>query len=441
MQHIFFSKAILYKLSKALQRSLQLSNLVYYRTIHALIWYGKGESVFRIAELLQVTVKTIYNWVNDFLCKGFSWLFSKRYKGRGVTSKLNEAQKKQLYDLILSGPEACGFHCGIWNSALIAELILLRFGVKYNPRYLCRLLKKLGLSYQKAKFISDKLDDEEHNKARDKWLKKTWPQILLDAQKQNAVILFGDEVSFAMWGSLARTWGARGEQPTIKTKGIRKGLKMYGAIEFEGGGFQYMESFHYCLTPKSFRELKREGLPSELTEKLKSLKNENYSTEENFLQAIEELIGKDDRLSYQEKFLKHTQISGKFNSEGYIEFLEQLLKHFGKHVILIEDGAPYHTSGLVNQFVEKQSQLTIHRLPSFSPDYNPIEKLWKNTKRDATHLKYFKAFDELRLSVVKTFKEYLHNATKIICVMKKLRFDAGFDNIQEILKKKTCSYV
>jgi hypothetical protein len=62
-------------------------------------------------------------------------------------------------------------------------------------------------------------------------------------------------------------------------------------------------------------------------------------------------------------------------------------------------------------------------LPSFSPDYNPIEKLWKNTKRDATHLKYFKTFEELRNSVSETFKTYMEDASKIICVMKKLRED------------------
>jgi transposase len=65
------------------------------------------------------------------------------------------------------------------------------------------------------------------------------------------------------------------------------------------------------------------------------------------------------------------------------------------------------------------------RLPSYSPDRNPIEKLWKNTKRDATHLKYFPTFDDLRSAVIGAFEKYLTDATKIICVMKKLRKEAG----------------
>lgn len=65
--------------------------------------------------------------------------------------------------------------------------------------------------------------------------------------------------------------------------------------------------------------------------------------------------------------------------------------------------------------------MVVEPLPTFSPDFNPIEKLWKNTKRDATHLKYFKTFDELRDSVLKTFRKYLEDATHVIQVMKKLR--------------------
>jgi transposase len=70
-------------------------------------------------------------------------------------------------------------------------------------------------------------------------------------------------------------------------------------------------------------------------------------------------------------------------------------------------------------------RLTVHRLPAFSPDFNPIEKQWKNTKKNATPLKYFKAFDELRASVLRPFRKYLEDATRVICVMKKLRAQAG----------------
>jgi transposase len=39
-----------------------------------------------------------------------------------------------------------------------------------------------------------------------------------------------------------------------------------------------------------------------------------------------------------------------------------------------------------------------HPLPSYSPDDNPIEYLWKNTKKRATHNPYFKTFTALTVS-------------------------------------------
>lgn len=118
--------------------------------------------------------------------------------------------------------------------------------------------------------------------------------------------------------------------------------------------------------------------------------------------------------------------SGRFNSASYVEFLKQLLAQFDTPIILIEDGAPYHRSQEVKQFQAAHAQrLTIEPLPAFSPDYNPIEKLWRNTKKDATHLKYFKTFDELRASVLTVFRKYLDDATHVIRVMKKLRTVAG----------------
>jgi hypothetical protein len=126
----------------------------------------------------------------------------------------------------------------VWNTALIAELIWRRFGVRYNPRYLSSLLKKLGLSYQKARFISDHSDEEAYERARRQWREQTWPRLVQQAKATGAVILFGDEVSFALWGSLSYTWAVRGQQPLVKTRGRRQGLKMFGAISVVDGAFE-----------------------------------------------------------------------------------------------------------------------------------------------------------------------------------------------------------
>ena len=64
-------------------------------------------------------------------------------------------------------------------------------------------------------------------------------------------------------------------------------------------------------------------------------------------------------------------------------------------------------------FLTAQSdRITAESLPSYSPDYNPIEYLGKKTKQRATHNKYFKEFAELTVSVEKALAYFaMHSET------------------------------
>jgi hypothetical protein len=117
-------------------------------------------------------------------------------------------------------------------------------------------------SNQKARFVSDRQGDPVHEQARRVWAEETWPAILKQAQAQGAVILFADEVSFALWGSLSRTWAPRGQQPVVKTVGQRKGMKLFGAIEFFSGALDSREAVGYTLNATALKRLKAEGVPA-----------------------------------------------------------------------------------------------------------------------------------------------------------------------------------
>jgi transposase len=96
-------------------------------------------------------------------------------------------------------------------------------------------------------------------------------------------------------------------------------------------------------------------------------------------------------------------IEGRFNSESYQGFLQLILDQTTEHLFLIHDGARYHTSAATQAFLAAhRDRITVEPLPSYSPDYNPIEYLWKKTKKRATHNQYFKEFALLTVSVDKT---------------------------------------
>jgi transposase len=95
-------------------------------------------------------------------------------------------------------------------------------------------------------------------------------------------------------------------------------------------------------------------------------------------------------------------IEGRLNSESDQAFLQRIMAQTTEHLFVIHDGARYHTSAATKAFLAAHhDRITEHPLPSYSPDYNPIEYLWKKTKQRATHNQYFKEFAALTASVDK----------------------------------------
>jgi len=186
-----------------------------------------GESIETLSARWGFSLATFYNWLKELLHKGVkSLVYSQRRGGR--PAKLTPTQKKQLCAWIDAGPPAAGFESACWSSILIQVLIEREFQVCYERFYICELLGNLDYSFQKARFVSDHLDEAK----RQAWIQQDWPRILKQARRRKAMILFGDEASFPQWGSLSYTWARKGEQPQVKTTGKRKAYKVFGLIEY-----------------------------------------------------------------------------------------------------------------------------------------------------------------------------------------------------------------
>jgi transposase len=74
---------------------------------------------------------------------------------------------------------------------------------------------------------------------------------------------------------------------------------------------------------------------------------------------------------------------GMMDSSLFIEFLDLLIHDIRGKIFLIVDNAPYHKSKETREWVEKHSnRIELFFLPSYSPDLNPDEWIWKNVKND-----------------------------------------------------------
>jgi len=68
-------------------------------------------------------------------------------------------------------------------------------------------------------------------------------------------------------------------------------------------------------------------------------------------------------------------------SDEVIDFLGQMLRHHPRrHLVVVMDQAPPHTSKKTRAYIESQRRLHVFWLPKYSPDWNPDEKVWNHLK-------------------------------------------------------------
>lgn len=121
-------------------------------------------------------------------------------------------------------------------------------------------------------------------------------------------------------------------------------------------------------------------------------------------------------------------IEGRFNSESYQAFLQMILAQTTQHLFLIHDGARYHPSAAPQAFLAAhRDRITAEPLPSYSPDYNPIEFLWKKTKQRATHNKYFKEFIALTVSVDKALAYFATHPDTVLGLFGRYCEESGLE--------------
>jgi putative transposase len=156
------------------------------------------------------------------------------------------------------------------------------------------------------------------------------------------VIVFEDEMSVWLDGTLHQTWAPVGEQPRVDTFGARKTAHIYGTLNLKNGDFLF-------------------------------------------------------------------QFATVFNGTTFYDFVRYVVEHYGtKKVFMILDNGPCHwlSSRGKEWLSQNQHRLELHRLPPYSPEFNPIEGVWKITRRRTTHYRFYRTVEERDASLTSTFHTF-----------------------------------
>ena len=96
-----------------------------------------------------------------------------------------------------------------------------------------------------------------------------------------------------------------------------------------------------------------------------------------------------------------------FNGATFLRFLRDLRRssiRAGRRVMVITDNARYHHARLHKAWREAQTPgFALDFLPPYSPELNPIERVWKLTRRLCLHNRYFARLEEVIAAVETEF--------------------------------------
>jgi len=162
-------------------------------------------------------------------------------------------------------------------------------------------------------------------------------------------VFFEDEVVFYQRGSTARTWAERGTGTIVESAPGRESKKAFGAV--------------------------------------------SLSEAPRFQFRFEDI----------------------FNAKTFQKFLEQIVRQSaGKKIFMIMDNAKYHHAKLLHPWLEANvGRIELFFLPAYSPNLNPIERVWKKTKRASIHNRYFKTVEALHSEIFRRFNRFQGNPASL----------------------------
>lgn len=162
------------------------------------------------------------------------------------------------------------------------------------------------------------------------------------ATECDGIVAWEDEASFWLDGTLHQTWSRIGVQPRVDTFGARKTAHVFGSITLD-----------------------------------------EIETDFRFADV--------------------------FDGHTFHEFLEQVVDHHApRKVFLIIDNGPCHWLDAAGKawLAAHADLIELHRLPPYSPEFNPMEGVWKQTRKRTTHNRFYRTPEERDAALASTFASF-----------------------------------
>lgn len=88
----------------------------------------------------------------------------------------------------------------------------------------------------------------------------------------------------------------------------------------------------------------------------------------------------------------------------------------GQKIFLIIDNGPCHNLDTDGKawLKDHPELIELYRLPAYSPEFNAIEGVWKLTRKQTTHNRFYKTVEERDAALRKTFTSFQKNPAMLL---------------------------
>ena len=205
----------------------------YLRRIAVRAVEDKGYNPHVLADVLGISVSSIYDWLSRYREGGEEALDTRLSPGAAVV--ITEEMDDWLKDTVLnSTPVDHGYDTVLWNRDILAELLKQHFGIVVAGNTVSLHLHKMNLSYQRPCYRARERDPVKVAR----FLEVTFPKIQKLAERMGADIAFEDEAGIGLATHSGQTWGEVGHSPEVVVTDRRGGYNVL-SIVMAGGELRY----------------------------------------------------------------------------------------------------------------------------------------------------------------------------------------------------------
>src|SRR5437773_10947533 len=141
------------------------------KRLQAVVLNSEGRTSGELAHLLGSPRSRVSEWLARYQAFGVEGLLEGHRSGRPL--ELTSAQRKQLDDILESGPVAYGLDTGVRTSPMIAWVIEEEFDIHYHPGHVRKVLHRMAYSMRRPRRVLARASADAH----DRWQRYTTPSL------------------------------------------------------------------------------------------------------------------------------------------------------------------------------------------------------------------------------------------------------------------------